>query len=156
MTDARQQDDDGQATGAGRVRYSSALAAVVRRSAIPYGYTLTIWTSGAAVERSHGTPTVGDTFLFLGGAIAGFAALGLLVQIERQSPLDPQRGDLIRTGLTQLIAVGTALGAVSLVALIHSFAVWPMAGFATTVIYLAVAAVELAMTARTVHRGDAS
>jgi len=129
---------------------------VVRRSAIPYGYTLTVWTSGAAIERAHGTPSVGDTFLFLVGAVAGFAVLGLLARVERDPSLEPQRGDLIRTGLIQVIAVGLALGAAALVALIHSFAVWPLGGFAATLIYLAVAAFELAVATRAPARDQDS
>ncbi|MGI9184006.1 MAG: hypothetical protein ACR2GZ_03435 [Solirubrobacteraceae bacterium] len=126
----------------------------MRRSAIPYGYTLTIWTSGAAIERSHGTPTVGDTFLFLIGAVAGFALLGSLSQIEDDPPLKPKPGDLIRTGLIQILAVGLALGAAALVALLHSFAVWPLGGYAATVIYLAVVAMELAGSSRVASSDD--
>lgn len=134
--------------GPNRVRSAGALVTVVQRSAIPYGYTLTIWTSGAAIERSHGTPTVGDTFLFLIGAVAGFAVLGLLAQIEPDQPLEPKRSDLIRTGLIQVIAVGLALGAAALAALAHSFVVWPLGAFAATLVYLALAALELAMSTR--------
>jgi hypothetical protein len=63
-------------TGVGR--YLSALATVVRRSAIPYGYTITIWTAGAVLERGHAKPGVGQAYLFLLGAVAGFAAVALL------------------------------------------------------------------------------
>ncbi|MGI8558617.1 MAG: hypothetical protein ACR2ND_09950 [Solirubrobacteraceae bacterium] len=121
---------------------------MVRRSAIPYGYTLTIWTSGAAIEHSHGTPTVGDTFLFLIGAVAGFAVLGSLSQFTDETPLRPKTEDLIRTGLTQGVAVGLALGAAALVALLHSFAAWALGGFAATLIYLAVVAMVLAVSSR--------
>jgi hypothetical protein len=120
----------------------------VRGSAIPYGYTLTIWTSGAAIESSHGTPTVGDAFLFLIGATAGFAMLGLIAQAASDPPLETHRGDLIRTGLTQIIAVGLALSAAALSARMHSFAVWPTGAFTATLVYLAVAGLELALAAR--------
>lgn len=130
---------------------------MVRSSAIPYGYTVTIWTSGAAIESSHGTPTVADAFLFVLGAMAGFAVLSLVTQVERDPPLQPHRGDLIRTGLIQVVAVGLALGAVALVALIHSLAVWPVGAFVATLVYLAGAGVELALTSRAAEHGsDAS
>lgn len=137
-------------------RYACALATVVRRSAIPYGYTVTVWTSGAAIERSHGTPTVGDTFLFLVGAVAGFAVLGLLAEVRRDPPLEPERGDLIRTGVIQVLAVGLALGAATLVALMRSFAVWPVGAFAATLVYLAVAGIELAVSTHAAGGEDAS
>ncbi len=140
--------------GFSRRFYARALATVVRRSAIPYGYTLTVWTSGAAIEHSHGTPAVGDTFLFLIGAVAGFAVLGSLGRTEDETPLKPKPGDLIRTGLTQILAVGLALGAAALVALLHSFAVWPLGGFAATLIYLAIVATELAVSSRAASSDD--
>jgi hypothetical protein len=68
----------------GLTRYLEALAAVVRRSAIPYGYTITIWTSGAVLEHGHGTPDIGQAYLFLIGAVGGFAAVALIA--SRSAP----------------------------------------------------------------------
>jgi hypothetical protein len=46
----------------------AALGETVTSSAAPYGYTLTVWASGAVLIRSHGTPSVGEVFLFVAGA----------------------------------------------------------------------------------------
>ncbi len=129
---------------------------MVGQSAIPYGYTLTIWCSGAAIEHSHGTPTVADTLLFLVGAIAGFASLGVLARSAPAAPLEPPHGGMIRTGQIHLLAVGLALGTAALVALIHSFAVWPLGGFTATVVYLALTGIELAAATRYAAGEDAS
>ncbi len=59
-------------------RHLGALATVVRRSAIPYGYTITIWTAGAVLEHGHRKPGVGQAYLFLLGAVAGFAVVALI------------------------------------------------------------------------------
>lgn len=126
--------------------YTRALTTVVDRSAIPYGYTLTIWTSGAVLERSHGTPAVGDTLLFLIGAFAGFAVLALLSQRENEPPLSPGQRNLLHTGLVQILAVGVALGVTALEAMLHSFAAWPIGGLAATVVYLGIAALQLALS----------
>lgn len=131
-------------------RYPQALATVVRGSAVPYGYTLTIWTTGAVLERGHGTPAVGDIFLFLAGAVAGFMLVAVGVRRLDQKPLAQTRGELTRTGIVQIIAVGSSLGAAALVALISGPVVWPLAAFLATLVYLLVAAMELA----TVHRDD--
>src|SRR5438045_1100713 len=46
-------------------RYASALATVLRASALPYGYTVTVWTSGVVLIRHRGLPTTGQAFLFV-------------------------------------------------------------------------------------------
>jgi hypothetical protein len=135
-------------------RYAGAVTTVVGRSAIPYGYTITIWTSGAAIESSQGTPTVGDAFLFLVGAIAGFAFVGLIAAADHDPPLDPEGGELIRTGLFQIVAVGLAFGAAALVGVMHNLLVWPAAAFAATLTYLAVAAIELFVVAKGARRRE--
>jgi hypothetical protein len=43
-----------------RVRYRSALRATVAASAAPYGYTLTIWTTGAILSHARGIPNTGE------------------------------------------------------------------------------------------------
>jgi hypothetical protein len=133
-------------------RYAGAVTTVVGRSAIPYGYTITIWTSGAAIESSRGTPTVGDVFLFLVGAMAGFAFVGLIAEAEHDPPLAPEGGELIRTGLFQIVAVGLAFGAAALVGTMHNLLVWPAAAFAATFTYLMVAAIELFVAAEAARR----
>ena len=45
----------------------AALATVVAASAVPYGYTLTIWGSGAVLLRSLGAPTAAEAFIFAAG-----------------------------------------------------------------------------------------
>jgi hypothetical protein len=126
-------------------RYTRAISTVVGRSAIPYGYTLTIWASGAALESSHQTPTIGDAFLFLVGATAGFGAVGLIAQAQHDRSLEPQRGDLTHTGRTQVVAATLAFGAAALIGKAHTILVWPAGAFAATVIYLMVTAIALTL-----------
>ncbi len=133
--------------------YLEALANVVRGSAVPYGYTLTIWTSGAALERHHGSPRISDIFLFAAGAIAGFAAVAIGVRRLEPKPLAPTREHLTRTGIIQIFAVGLALGAAALVAQISGFVVWPLGAFLATAVYLLVAAIELAFVNRSDKTG---
>ena len=125
--------------------YLPALAAVLRGSAVPYGYTVTIWSSGAVLTRHHGIPSIGEVFLFMVGALAAFALLGCIVRIGRGTCPDPPRGALRRTGMIHLIAAGAAVGAAALVALIESGVTWPLGAFVATATYLALATVELAI-----------
>ena len=126
-------------------RYLSALATVLRGSALPYGYTITVWTSGMMLTHERGLPSVGEVFLFIVGAFAGFALLGLLVRLTGAVPFEPSYGVLRRTGMIQLLAVSGALGGATLVALIRSGIAWPLGAFVATATYLALAALELTL-----------
>ena len=86
-------------------RYLSALATVLRGSALPYGYTITVWTSGMMLTHERGLPSVGEVFLLIVGAVAGFALLGLVVRLTDAVPFEPSSGVLRRTGMIQLLAV---------------------------------------------------
>ena len=50
----------------------SVAATVVAARAVPYGYTLSIWGSGAVLRRSLSAPTTAEAFIFAAGASAGF------------------------------------------------------------------------------------
>lgn len=129
-------------------RYLAALATVVRRTAIPYGYTITIWTAGATLEHGHGKPNVGQAYLFLLGAVGGFTAVALLAVRSTPHGLQSESVDLIRTGAINALALGASLGATALVAMIPGVAAWPVGSFAATTVYLLVASIELALAHR--------
>ena len=138
-------------TAKGR-RPGSALRAgigtVVAASAAPYGYTLTIWSSGAVLIDCRGKPSVGDAFLFLAGAVLGFSVLGLLAQgpPANRGSIDRRR-DRVIAGALDWAAVGAAVGAVALVAKVPGWVVWPLGSFVGTVLYLAGAGLQLGLVA---------
>jgi len=86
------------------------LATVLRSAAVPYGYTVTVWGTGMMLTRERGLPSVAEIFLFVLGAVAGFAVLGLIVRLTGGMPSTPSYGALLRTGMIQFVAVGIALG----------------------------------------------
>jgi hypothetical protein len=129
--------------------YVQALATIVRRSAIPYGYTITIWTSGAVLEHAHRKAGVPQAYLFLLGAAAGYGMVGLLAWRGAPHRLEPASGDLLRTGAINVVATGLALGSATLVAKIPGTVAWPTGSFVATATYLLVAGVGLALA----HRG---
>jgi hypothetical protein len=115
---------------------------VVATSAAPYGYTLTIWTSGAVTTHARGIPTALEALLFLAGAVAGFAIVGALAHGGPTRVLRmPEQATVRLWGGFHLPAVGLAIGGSALVvSLIHGLAVWPLVGFLVTCIYLVVIA----------------
>ena len=122
---------------------------MLESSAAPYGYTITIWSTGALLMHFRGAPQVGDVFSFLAGAVAGFALLGVLGRrtIKRARPLAPGP-PRVWAGAMDWLAAGLAVGAAALVAEIPSWVAWPAATLTATVLYLGAAALQLALAAR--------
>ena len=125
-----------------------ALATVVRGSAVPYGYTLTVLSSHSIISHSHGPPTTFDILLFVVGAIAAFAALALLSQRFAPRALPTRRGDLVKAGMIHVFAIGAAFGATVLIGLIPGIAAWPLAAFLGTALYLSIASLEIDLAHR--------
>jgi len=99
--------------------YRRGLRRVVGGAAVPYGYTLVISTSVGVLISTHGPPDALNAFLFLGGAIAGFAAAALVggtgpEAIEVGGGLDRRL-----VGLSSGLAASAGLGATALAA--HAF-----------------------------------
>ncbi len=126
----------------------SSLATVVPASAAPYGYTLAIWSCGAVLLRSHGTPSLADTLIFVAGAIAGFNLLGVLAigAIGHARPIE-RRQDRVLAGVLDWLALGAVVAAVSAISAIHGWAPWLLGPFIATVLYLVVASLQLAVFA---------
>ncbi|HUN77555.1 MAG TPA: hypothetical protein VMU32_01405 [Solirubrobacteraceae bacterium] len=126
----------------------AALGSTITASAAPYGYTLTIWSSGAVLIRSHGSPSVGDVFVFVAGALIGFDLLGLLASgpLARRESIQ-RRQDRVLAAALNWAAVGASVGAVALLAEIPSWVPWLLAPLAATVVYLLAAALQLALVA---------
>jgi hypothetical protein len=129
-----------------------SFATIVSASAAPYGYTLTIWSAGALLLHFRGAPHVWEMFLFVAGAIAAFAGLWLIGRdaIELSEPV-PQGPERAFAGVLDLFAVGCALGAAALLAMIASWPAWPLASFGATAVYVIIASVQLAIAKRGSH-----
>ncbi len=55
-----------------------AIGAVIKGIAVPYGYTLAIWSAGMLAVGRYGHPRVSDVFMFVLGAVAGYLLFDLL------------------------------------------------------------------------------
>jgi hypothetical protein len=133
-----------------RLPFRAALATIVAASAAPYGYTISVWSSGAVLMSTHGTPRVGEVFAFLAGAPVGFALIALLARgaLAGGMSLDhpPAR---VTAGAMHWLGAGAAVGTVALIAEIDGWAAWPLGSLAATAVYLLGASLQLALvTAR--------
>jgi hypothetical protein len=135
----------------------AAFGTMVAASAAPYGYTVSIWSSGAVLMDHHGTPSVFDVFAFAIGALSGFALLGMLAHgsLAQGEPIGHGR-DRVVAGMLHWFAVGAAVGAAALLAKIDGWVAWPLGSFAATTLYLLGASAQLALVAARNRRGVAS
>ncbi|HTU86334.1 MAG TPA: hypothetical protein VMF57_12220 [Solirubrobacteraceae bacterium] len=119
---------------------------MVSSAAAPYGYTLTVWSSGALLIHSRGSPAVWEVFLFLTGAVVAFAVLWLLGRgtIEHARPVSHQSARAM-AGALDLFAVGVAVGASALLAMIQSWAAWPLTSLGATMLYMVAGSIQLAI-----------
>lgn len=140
-----------------RQNLHAAFGTMVAASAAPYGYTVSIWSSGAVLMNHHGTPGVFEVFAFAVGALTGFALLGILAHraLAQGEPMGHGR-DRVVVGMLHWFAVGAAVGAAALLAKIHGWVAWPLGSFAATTLYLLGASAQLALVAARNRRTVAS
>ena len=125
-----------------RHTYRSHLKTAVATSAAPYGYTLTIWTSGAVTTHSRGIPTAWEALLFLAGAVLGFGVTAALAYGRPSEILASREHGSVRLwGGFHLVSVGLAIGGAALVtATVKDPVAWMIVGFVATLVYLVVIA----------------
>ena len=121
------------------------LRASIAGSAAPYGYTITIASSGSIAMSELGSPAPGQTLLFLVGAALGFLVIALAafgqLTVDLRTP-SVKRTSLL--GMTHVVSAGVAALAVwGANALVGEPAGWPVTGFLATVVYLLLTAAQV-------------
>ena len=119
----------------------------VQGAGLPYGYAITVWSTGAALAGGHGFASPGAVFLFAGGAIAAYAALKALAwrtEQEAEKPLGKSPRP-VRAGVTHVCAIALAIGAALAAARIPGDSSWFLAPFLATLLYLSVSSIEVAL-----------
>jgi hypothetical protein len=128
----------------------AGVGSAVRNAGLPYGYTLTVWSTAQTTIAAHGIPPVGDIALFALGAVTAY---WLLRAATAETPRDgdgaPAGGHVaLRGWLIQAAAVGVPVGAMAALARVLPEAVcWPLAGLVTVLGYLGVMGLGYALTA---------
>jgi hypothetical protein len=133
--------------------YGRNLRAALGASAGPYGYTLTVWTTGAVLIRAFGVPNPLGAFPFVVGAVVAFAFVGLLAfgsmarHFDGKSEEDPIRGSL------HPISVGAAIAMAALVArYLGGLIAWSLGSFSAATAYFLVPGAESSVAYRWEHR----
>lgn len=102
--------------------FSQTLGRVDGLLAAPYGYTVSLWTAGAAASVHFGLPGPGEILSFATGAVGAFLLLGYWGRkhLDREVP-----GHVPSV----IVANGVALIAAVVVSLVCTLLPWPLAGF---------------------------
>jgi hypothetical protein len=141
-------------------RYGQTLDKTLRSAVVPYGYTVTIWSSGAYLISLRGVPSAWEAFAFVAGAIAAFGVLSALSPRGQGSgsqtiapPIHPDSSHPIFAAGLHVAAVGLAFGAATLVDRALGQGAWFFGSFVVTFIYLGIASAELAISVE-LHQRD--
>jgi len=127
-------------------RYLRGVDAALRGAALPYGYTLTVWATGASLIRSHGTPDLGHVLLFVAGATTAYGLLKLASHGAAAAGRDiATSSHVFRAGIIHVSGIGFGVGVAAVIARIGAATAWPLASFAATTIYLCLTSVEIAL-----------
>jgi len=144
--------------GQGPSVFRRNLRSGVAASAAPYGYTITIWSSGAVSMDLLGKPHAAAALLYVTGAVAAFLAVEIIAYGElriRLSPGAPPR--MAVWGNAHLLSAGGAVVAVWGIdhALRGEIGGWPVAGFVATALYLTLNALQTTLASRPAQPGEA-
>jgi|1186.fasta_scaffold429587_2 hypothetical protein len=119
------------------MRYRDGLTTTLAGAAIPYGYTLVVWSTGSVVAERHGRPDLWEIALFFAGASAAYALLHLVVcggdvHLEHWA----SRQHIVAMSAVQGSAVAVAVATAAAAARLAASWPWFIAPFAATVAYL--------------------
>jgi len=81
--------------------YLRALETALHGAGLPYGYAITVWSTGAVLIGAHRPPSLGRVYLFAAGAASAYGDCGSYRDhggrggdaADAQSPPHPRRGD---------------------------------------------------------------
>ena len=124
-------------------RYRADLRGVVGSSATAYGYTLTVWSTGAVLSNAYGPPNPPQVFTFFGGAVVAFVVVGVLAFGGVTAEFGGGSNRVELWGGFHFLSVGLAVAAAWLIsAHVPGFPGWALGAFVATGAYLTVVGFE--------------
>ena len=124
--------------------------ASLRNNAAAYGYTIVV-TCAFAMLQSR-TPERGllEVYLFIAGSVFAFGLMEAVASNWFREQLEGEPSDVVALGSTfSIVSISASVGvAAGLGRLLSGHLVWVLSPFATTVIYLLLVGLELAVAQR--------
>lgn len=116
--------------------WAEAVGSVIKGIAIPYGYTLAIWSAGMLAVGRYGHPRTHEVFTFVLGAVGGYLLLDL-VALGSVTGGDDYLIQVPSIALLNVLPIIPALATAFIVREIPSRRIgYPAIGFAATVFYV--------------------
>jgi hypothetical protein len=118
---------------------------------VPYGYTLSIWGGGGVAIHALGPPSLVDALLYVAGGAIGFFTCEVVAHGDLRPHLRPPAPPPVMAGwgAVHFLPAGIAvLGAAAAAGIIGGTIAWPIAGFAVTVSYLMLSALQATLASR--------
>lgn len=131
-------------------RYARALRQTLRTTAAAYGYTLSTAATITVLSTVHGHAGTGDLFLFVGGGLAAFAVLEMVLVVYRESDeAESESGQQFPfAGALDVFSVPAALGSsIGIAHAVHSDVAWLLAPLAATAVYMLAVAAQVRLVA---------
>lgn len=114
--------------------YRMSLARTVGAMDLPFGYTLTIWSSGALAVARYGVPTRGDVLVFLLGGLSAYL-LATWIALAHLGAMTPAR--IRRSSSFNVLSIVAAIVVSGLTGVIQTSLIgFAVAGFTGTMVYL--------------------
>jgi len=124
-----------------------AVETSVRGAGLPYGYAITVWSTGATLLGEHGKASPAAIFLFAGGATTAYGSLKALTsntQCAAETTL-AKSPHPVRAGFVHVCVIGLAIAAALAIAQLPGDAPWFLAPLVATLVYLFGSSVEVAL-----------
>src|SRR4051812_22150437 len=141
----------GSPTASRSLAFRGGVGAAARTVGLPYGYTLTVWSTAQTTIAEHGTPRVWEIALYALGAVTAYwvARAWATGTVPERDGTHATAYPALRGGVVQAVAIGTPVAAAAVLAqALPSAVCWPLAGLVTVLGYLGVMGLSHALAAR--------
>jgi hypothetical protein len=130
--------------------FVEGLRTSVTGNAYAYGFSIMITLSLAVLIAERRTPTVGQVFLFLLGAVSGFVVVEAVASRGFRSRDTGEPPQVVVAGSAlAFVSVSAAVGAAALLGeVLDSGVVWPVGAFCASAVYTLLVGVEMMVAAR--------
>lgn len=117
--------------------YRRNLSSAVGTSAAPYGFTLSVWSTGAVTMSFRDTPGPPQVLVFVAGVVIAFALIGSLAYGGVRGYSGGERHSVELWGNFHIPAVGLAVGSATLIGyLVSNDFAWFLVPLVSTALYL--------------------
>ena len=132
--------------------YVRGLGMSVRNNALAYGYSITATASFGVLTQSAGPASIGHIFLFVAGAGLAFAVVNAVVTRGFRRSVESEPAVVLALGTAMSVfSVSVGVGVATLLGeFVGGWLSWLLGALLATWAYLAVAALEIALS-KTLH-----